>query len=30
VRSFDLSKEKDILEGTYDQAWFRLQNETTS
>lgn len=30
VRSFDLSKEKDILDGTYDQAWFRIQNETTS
>lgn len=30
VRTFDLSKEKDIPENTYDEAWFRLQNEQTS
>merc|ERR1711990_901456 len=30
VRSFDLRKEKDLDEGSYKEAWFRLQNETTS
>lgn len=30
VRSYDLRSEKDMPEDTYDQAWFRLQNETTS
>lgn len=30
VRSFDLRNEKEIPENAYDEAWFRLQNETTS
>lgn len=27
VRTNDMSKERDLPENTYDEAWFRLQNE---
>lgn len=30
VRSFDLRSQKDIPDNTFDQAWFRLVNESTS
>lgn len=30
MKTFDLRKAKDLPENTYDEAWFRLQNETTS
>lgn len=30
VRTFDLRKEKDMIENLHDDAWFRLQNEQTS
>lgn len=29
-RTYDLRKEKEQPENTYNEAWFRLQNETTS
>jgi len=30
VRTFDLRKEKDMIEDLHADAWFRLQNEQTS
>ena len=30
VRTHDLREERNIPENTYDSAWFRFQNETTS
>lgn len=30
VRTFDTRKDKDLPENTFDQAWFRFQNEQTS
>lgn len=30
IRSNDLRKERDIIEGAYKEAWYRVQNETTS
>jgi hypothetical protein len=30
VKTYDLRKEKNIKEGAFDNAWFRLQNEDTN
>ena len=30
VKTFDLRKEKNLKEGAFENAWFRLQNEDTN